>query len=842
MEDLIVRYVELALAARAKGLPVDLAKICSDHPNLIPEVDKLLRLDDAIDFEPPEDPLLGKVLDERYELQRCIGVGAMGAVYVAKDRTLDRSVAVKLLQNGLFASKERHERFAREARVLASLRHPNIVNVFDHGSSSPGTHYIVMEHLVGVPLAQLSQQAEEDTAAGLHPLDSEWLLRNFEINVPGLSYLPQVVFWCSQVASALEEAHAAGVTHRDVKPTNIFIDQTGAAILLDFGIAAKAGDGSLTADGSTIGSPWYMAPEQVGNRAASTELVDVYGLCATLYHLVTLRPPYEGDYAEVIAQLATTDPAPPQSIRPELSRDLCAVLEKGMERDPSRRYASMKALGADLRALYAQLPVVARPITKIARWGRSIRRRPGPAAAVLALILAVGITIPVVSWSRDEAFALETAQRVQHKELFKAIAPSMAVEGSFAMRPKLDPVVREAYLSQLDTLIELLPSDLHSRLLRSALLLDAGRLDDSFQDMQWIADYEESPFQQAMLQRYREIDVTKPGVVGLTLDGLPEPVTDTDRAVLGFQLHRSRRYQDAGLVLAPATSLAARTIRLGVSYVLGSKSMRGALEPGVPPSRVLLDKFLAEVEQLDADRGGATARSLYLRGSARNLLEDWVNGIADLERSLKLCPDAFGTNFNLADALIGQGEYQRALQLLRKAQALRPQNQNAAYLIASVAVELSDYDGAMANLDVLPRTGHLIEAHAPDFWRGYVEANRAISLYGKRDFVAAEAAEARALGHYQAALKLVAPGTFDDQRIRGNIEMMKLSDTDPEARVTKLLQLLTANPKHVTYLEALQVALEHSELSKLEQVHKHLVAFFSSLAIKSKRESISTPK
>ncbi|MCK5940694.1 MAG: protein kinase, partial [Planctomycetes bacterium] len=232
-EELLTRLVEAALQARADGRPVDLAEICSEAPDLQPEVERLLAIEPELtagrgrDDDAPSDPLVGKVLDGRYELEACIGIGAMGSVYRANDASLQRDVAVKLLQNGLFASAARRERFAREARVLAALRHPSIVGVHDHGCTEEGLHYLVMELIDGVPLAQVLQQAERivtrGTGADLARLDAEWLQSRFGFAMQGLGYLPQSVFWCSQVASALAEAHRAGVAHRDVKPSNVLV-------------------------------------------------------------------------------------------------------------------------------------------------------------------------------------------------------------------------------------------------------------------------------------------------------------------------------------------------------------------------------------------------------------------------------------------------------------------------------------------------------------------------------------------------------------------------------------------------------------------------------------------
>lgn len=571
-EGRLEELVERALDMRAAGQVVDFEFLCREDPELAPELRRIVDLDDAVDFVPSEDALVGTRIDGRYVVHRCIGVGAMGAVYAATDLNLNRGVAVKVLQNGLFASQERHERFTREAQVLAALKHPNIVRVYDHGRAEAGLHYIVMEHLRGVPLASVLHQAEIDGRKTSRALDGAWLRQHFDIEIAGLSYIPQVVFWCSQVADALRVAHEAGVTHRDVKPTNIFIDEGGSAILLDFGIAAREGDGTLTAQGSTVGTPWYMAPEQVGGRARVSKRADVYGLAATLYHLATCRPPYEGDYAEVLAQLLHSDPKAPRRVRPELSRDLCAVIERGMERQPRRRYASMSDFADDLRALYRQLPVRARPVGRMARVLRSARRRPGPWVAAVLTILAVLVTIPLAkSWAESERTELD-ARAGARRALLAGLAPSCAFEGKPSARRLLPRVERERDLAQLTDILAIDGADRFARLLLSALLLDGGDHAASVLELERVCESPPTELQRALMQRYRAMDVDTSSVVELALSDLPVVESDVDRLMLGFQLKRQKRDEEAEAVLAPAQILPARNVRLGVLLVLAHKA------------------------------------------------------------------------------------------------------------------------------------------------------------------------------------------------------------------------------------------------------------------------------
>ncbi|MFN3244266.1 MAG: protein kinase domain-containing protein [Planctomycetota bacterium] len=806
-DELVASLLETALEARARGEEVDLDEICAGHPELIPEVERLLRIDEVLDHEAPDDALVGRVLDDRYELRQCIGVGAMGAVYLASDRTLGREVAVKLLQNAVFASPERHERFAREAKVLAALRHPNIVSVFDHGRTGDGLHYIVMERLVGMPLSEVLQQAEGDGRLRNRRLDDAWLQQQLDADVRGLGYLPQVVLWCAQVGEALREAHAAGVTHRDVKPTNVFLDEAGAAILLDFGIAARAGDGALTAQGSTIGSPWYMAPEQVEARGPVSERVDVYGLCATLYHLATLRPPFEGDYAAVLAQLTTREPVPPRFVRPELSQDLCAVIEKGMERDPARRYASMAELCDDLRALVEQLPVKARPISRFGRWLRSVRRRPAPYVAAAALVLAVGVTVPVVGSYRDGVEAHQREQQQRYLQLVAGLDPAIAFEGSFELRPRLDANQRQAYVDRLSAALELRPDDLFVRLLRSSLLLDRGEHDASLADIRTIATGHGSAFLDAFVSRYEQIDRSRPGVLGLRLDDLPPVATEVDRVVFAFQLCRRKQFPSAFEVLRDATGVTARQLRLMPLLRIGATAFLAQKQ------RDQLDHLLVELDTLDEQVGIATARSLYYRGCVLQVLKEWTEAAAAFERSARLAPDAYQTNYNLGVVLARLGRRQEALERTDRARRVRPDNVGAAQQFAVLLAELGRFDEADDAALSLPASGHTAEPWHRDFFVGYVRHLHCLHRYASGDAAAARTLRDEALQLYARARQRCDARPDVRRILDKNTAWLGFLDDEPAERCERLLEQLQKTPDSHLYVSALATAVEQSDFA-----------------------------
>ncbi|GIM92867.1 serine/threonine-protein kinase [Paractinoplanes toevensis] len=271
----------------------------------------------------------GAVLSERYELTERIAAGGMGEVWRGIDRLLHRPVAVKVLLPGLAADTGFIARFRTEARMMASLRHPGIVQVYDFGEDAAGLDYLVMEFIEGTPLARRIEAAGKLTAA-------------------------ETVEVVGQVADALQTAHEAGIIHRDVKPSNLLVRPGGAIVLVDFGVARSTTGAGLTGTNVVMGSAHYMAPEQAEGKPV-TPATDVYALGAVAYTCLTGRPPYIGDNPlQVIAQLIVADPPTlPVDVPPQVA----AVVLRALEKDPARRQQSAAAFAAAVRvALTGQGP------------------------------------------------------------------------------------------------------------------------------------------------------------------------------------------------------------------------------------------------------------------------------------------------------------------------------------------------------------------------------------------------------------------------------------------------------------------------------------------------------
>ena len=269
----------------------------------------------------------------KYGIERLIGVGSMGAVYEGVHRETGKRFAIKVLSPALAAAPAARARFLKEARLTAGLRHPNIVDVTDVGEDG-GHSYLVMELLEGEDLSQRLRRSG--------PLSAAWAA---DILRP--------------VCNAVAEAHRRGITHRDLKPSNIFLairEGRLHPVILDFGIAMD-GDGASPADPAgavstkraVLGTPYYLAPEQVADHQVASAASDQHALGVILYECLTGKPPYGGDtLEEVLRAIVAGNPAPPSTRRSDVPQSLDAVVRRALNSDPKRRFASVAELGLGL--------------------------------------------------------------------------------------------------------------------------------------------------------------------------------------------------------------------------------------------------------------------------------------------------------------------------------------------------------------------------------------------------------------------------------------------------------------------------------------------------------------
>jgi len=339
-----------------------------------------------------------------YEIRGKLGSGAMGVVYKARQISLNRTVALKMIRAGELADEEELRRFQNEAEAVARLDHPGIVPIFEVGQFEE-QHYFSMKLVAG---ESLDKHLKE------HAADPRRAARLVSV-----------------AAGAIHHAHQRGILHRDLKPANVLVDAQEQPHITDFGLAKRVeGDSELTQSGAILGTPAYMAPEQAsGKRGAVTTSTDVYGLGAILFALLAGRAPFCG--TTVLDTLEQVRERPPDSLRklnPRVPRDLEVICLKCLAKDPRRRYASADALAEDLTHWLAGEPIAARPVGSAARLWMWCRRNPVVAAAA-GLMAASLVVVAVLSLF----YAGQQARLAQAKTLYAEEQQLRATEQIAAM-------------------------------------------------------------------------------------------------------------------------------------------------------------------------------------------------------------------------------------------------------------------------------------------------------------------------------------------------------------------------------------------------------------------------
>lgn len=339
-----------------------------------------------------------------FHIERRLGCGGMGVVYQALQVSLNRRVALKVLPSALVGNAAAVERFHREARAAARLRHPNIVTIHAEGIEQ-GVCYFAMEMIDGPSLDEITGELRSARHTDGNPKgekdvgsvrNAPCVLRDCRTS---REYFHNVARLIAEVADALAYAHQEGIIHRDVKPSNLILAPDGRLVLLDFGIARICQEQEMTAVGSFIGTPRYMSPEQIrGDTPGPDQRSDIYALGATVYELLTLRPLFDGqNREEVIAQILSVEPVRPRQIDRQIPVDLETICGKAIEKEPRRRYDTAAEMADDLRRYLHGHVIRARRPGTTDRLVKLVRRR--KIAAVLALgLLAASAFATTIAW------------------------------------------------------------------------------------------------------------------------------------------------------------------------------------------------------------------------------------------------------------------------------------------------------------------------------------------------------------------------------------------------------------------------------------------------------------
>jgi tetratricopeptide (TPR) repeat protein len=337
----------------------------------------------------PSSELTAEVAIPGYQILGELGRGGMGVVYRARQTSLDRLVALKMVLAGVHAGPDERARFRREAEAVARLQHPNIVQIHEVGEHD-GTPFFSLEYVPGGSL---------DRKINGTPLPSR-----------------QAAQLAETLAQGVAAAHEQSIIHRDLKPANVLLTADGQPKITDFGLAKRLegepgalATGAHTQTGAIIGTPSYMAPEQAGGSSkAIGPPADIYALGAILYELVTGRPPFRGETTlDTLRQVANDEPVPPSRLNPRLPRDLETICLKCLQKQALKRYATAKDLAADLRRFQAGEPIVARPVGRFEKASKWVRRNRGLSAGLAAALLALVVGLSVSLWQMFRAIDAE---------------------------------------------------------------------------------------------------------------------------------------------------------------------------------------------------------------------------------------------------------------------------------------------------------------------------------------------------------------------------------------------------------------------------------------------------
>jgi eukaryotic-like serine/threonine-protein kinase len=354
-----------------------------------------------------------------YELLEEISRGGMGVVFRARQVSLDRLVAIKMLLFGPLASTEVVQRFRTEAAAAASLQHPNIVAIHEVGIHEK-QHFFVMDYVAGRSLADIVRDGPLEPKRAAH--------------------------YVKKIAEAIHYAHDKGILHRDLKPSNVLIDEDDQPRVTDFGLAKRLEkETELTLSGQVLGSPSYMPPEQAAaHRGVVGKRSDVYSLGAILYHLLTGRAPFvASSVAETLAQVQTADPVSPTILNPHLPGDLKTICLRCLEKEPGRRYQTAQELGQDLGHFLNGETIMARSVGPAGKTWRWCQRKPVVAALSAAVVMVFLLGFAGVAWQAQRATqARDLAQgrlyAAQMKLAHGAIREGKT-GGSLAMLRTLEP-------------------------------------------------------------------------------------------------------------------------------------------------------------------------------------------------------------------------------------------------------------------------------------------------------------------------------------------------------------------------------------------------------------------
>jgi len=617
----------------------------------------------------------------RYEVTGELGRGGVGVVYEAWDPRLGRRIALKTLIAGRDASETEVRRFLREVRAAAHLRHPSIVPVHDAGSIA-GRFYLAMDLIDGESL-----DARLTSGGPLPPRPAVELV--------------------APIVGALAYAHDEGIVHRDVKPENILIDGRGRPYLSDFGLAQDVADpGRLTRTGQTVGTPAFMAPEQLKGEEVGPA-ADVYAVGATLYECLTGEVPFaHAPLPDLVHRILTADPTPLRALAPRIAPDLEAVVLACLEKRPERRYPSMRALGDDLARFLRGEAVRARSPSRARRLGRRLLRHrslvAGAVVAALGLVGGVGYAL----WVRHDMARHERVRANLERDRARILALKGAAEARHAALAEAEVATSTAgRIAAYDRLLDEYPDAWEAHVARARHQRRLGR-ERRLRGADPAGAREAARRALADLRRARQLTPDPARRAPIRL--LEAEVLRTDLADPAAAARVYARLADGadGVLAAYAAGrLALAAGRADEAEGLARRALARASD--LAPGRVLLAEALLAQDRADGalevlDRvaadPAAEAEVLLLRGRALHALGVREDALRDAHRAIELAPDRAAGHVLLGRLRLDLGQPAAAASSFERAARLEPPPPAALHHLAALYLGWGDLERAVAAL------------------------------------------------------------------------------------------------------------------------------------------------
>jgi tetratricopeptide (TPR) repeat protein/TolB-like protein/predicted Ser/Thr protein kinase len=639
-----------------------------------------------------------------YQIVERLGGGGMGLVYKARDTRLDRDVALKFLPKEWSHEPLLRERFSREARAASALDHPNICTVFDIGETDDGQLFIAMAYCTGPTLKQRIHEG---------PMSVE-----------------QAVDFAIQIASALESAHEAGIVHRDIKPANILLTERDQVKVVDFGLAKLAGEAAVTREGSVIGTPAYMSPEQATGEEVDGRS-DLWALGAVLYEMLTGRRAFAADHERAILHsILSSDPTPIDARRPDVPAELSRIVRRLMSRDPKQRYQTAGELLYDLHRFRgdptpAEIVTQSMPSMPRFRPRRFLTHRLLPAAAAVLAIVAGGVLYPTLfSPKTRHVLVLPFAchgesdqEKMLCDGLFETVTARLAGVRQFSASLSVVPTseVRGQHIATAGEARRVFGVD---------LVIDGG--------VQWDGGSLRIPLQLVDAERLRQVRSELLTVEQTSNFVLQDRVVAAVLEMLELELDPTA---ERALTVGGTSNVEAAQLYLEARGTIGESATRDQLARAMDLYRQAVDLDPSYAEAL-VQLADACHREYELASDPI-----WLDhGLSYARRAVDLGPDLPGAQLVAGRCELARRDYPEAVDRLQRAIELDPLNLEAYTSLWVAYEELGRPEEAQVTIDRAVRT-------RPDDWVTHYDIGR-FFYYERHD-------PQRAIPYFQKVVELL---------------------------------------------------------------------------------------